>query len=133
MARLAPAACSPWAIAQAIERLLATPKTTAVRFFKSSNISWMLRWKRKRITVARVERTLLSAVFDLTFDLAIELELQTSKQDQKQRQPQRYKSVRSTSPNLRRLLLLFESQLASTRCRKLPRRLRLLLQSLRSN
>src|SRR5271167_3196925 len=31
MASWAPAACSPWAIDQAIERLLATPKTTATR------------------------------------------------------------------------------------------------------
>src|SRR5208282_2865166 len=38
MARFAPATCSPCAIAQAIERLLATPKTTAVRPFKSSNM-----------------------------------------------------------------------------------------------
>src|SRR6266446_9340721 len=38
MARFAPAACSPCAIAHAIERLLATPKTTAVRPFKSSNM-----------------------------------------------------------------------------------------------
>src|ERR1039458_9594348 len=38
MARFAPAACSPCAIAHAIERLFATPKTTAVRPFKSSNM-----------------------------------------------------------------------------------------------
>src|SRR5258706_6365306 len=38
MARLAPAACSPCAIAHAIERLFATPKTTAVRPFKSSTM-----------------------------------------------------------------------------------------------
>src|ERR1035438_10869967 len=38
MARLVPAACKPWAMAHAMERLLATPKTTAVRPFKSSNM-----------------------------------------------------------------------------------------------
>src|SRR5579862_1032764 len=39
MARFTPAACSPCAIAQAMERLLATPNTTAVRPFKSSNMN----------------------------------------------------------------------------------------------
>src|SRR5215470_3825656 len=34
----APAACNPWAMAQAIERLLATPNTTAVRPLRSLNI-----------------------------------------------------------------------------------------------
>src|SRR5579862_7701830 len=38
MARFAPAACSPCAIAHAIDRLFATPKTTAVLPFRSSNI-----------------------------------------------------------------------------------------------
>src|ERR1700730_15400471 len=49
MARFAPAACSPCAIAHAIERLFATPKTTAVRPFKSSNIKNSPRKKSIRI------------------------------------------------------------------------------------
>src|SRR5262252_3221834 len=49
MARLAPAECSPCAIAHAIERLLATPKTTAFRPFRSSNMNWGSSTKRKRI------------------------------------------------------------------------------------
>src|ERR1700675_522381 len=49
MARFAPAACSPCAIAHAIERWFATPKTTAVRPFKSSNIKNSPRKKSIRI------------------------------------------------------------------------------------
>src|SRR6202167_1649808 len=51
MARFTPAACSPWAIAQAIERLLATPKTIAVRPFKSSNIRG-ISVEKERITAS---------------------------------------------------------------------------------
>src|ERR1035438_1410180 len=82
MARLTPAACSPWAMAHAIERLFATPKTTAVRPFKSSNMNESPMKKRRITASARVGRTLLSAAFDLGVDVA----LQNQPQNQLQRQ-----------------------------------------------
>src|SRR6266542_511769 len=39
MASFMPAACNPWAMDHAIERLLATPKTTAFRPCKSENMA----------------------------------------------------------------------------------------------
>src|SRR5271163_1604837 len=45
MASFMPAACSPWAMDQAIERLLATPKTTALRPCRSEDMS--APWKGK--------------------------------------------------------------------------------------
>src|SRR5208282_5677939 len=66
MARFAPAACNPCAIAHAIERLLATPKTTAVRPFKSSNMNKSPVKKRKNTSIsARVGRAPSPAVFVL--------------------------------------------------------------------
>src|SRR6266404_3017065 len=73
MARLAPAACSPCAIAQAIERLFATPKTTAVRPFKSSNMKEVSSGKRITASLGCVGRTLLSAAFALAVALAVDL------------------------------------------------------------
>src|SRR6267378_3403795 len=73
MARLAPAACSPCAIAQAIERLFATPKTTAVRPFKSSNMKEVSSGKRITASLGCVGRTLLSAAFALAVVLAVVL------------------------------------------------------------
>src|SRR5579863_6690545 len=46
-----PAACSPCAIDHAIERLLATPKTTAFRPCKSEDM--LAPWEWERITVVR--------------------------------------------------------------------------------
>src|SRR6267143_7220000 len=90
MARLAPAACSPCAIAQAIERLFATPKTTAVRPFRSSSMKEVSSGKRITASLGCVGRTLLSAAFDLAVDLAadlgVDLDLQNQLQDQCQRQ-----------------------------------------------
>src|SRR5580658_4493504 len=42
MAIFMPAVCSPWAMDHAIERLLATPKTTAVRPCKSEDMGMLL-------------------------------------------------------------------------------------------
>src|SRR5271154_4619091 len=42
MAIFMPAACNPWAMDHAIERLLATPKTTAVRPCKSEDMGRLL-------------------------------------------------------------------------------------------
>src|ERR1035441_7942708 len=47
MARFAPAECSPCAIAQAMERLLATPNTTAVLPLRSSNMNGSSPEKKK--------------------------------------------------------------------------------------
>src|SRR5215831_19855883 len=46
MASFMPAACSPCAIDHAIERLLATPKTTAFRPCKSEDMGAPWEWKR---------------------------------------------------------------------------------------
>src|SRR5580765_8129279 len=46
MASFMPAACSPWAMDHAIERLLATPKTTPVRPCKSADMSAPYEWER---------------------------------------------------------------------------------------
>src|SRR5579872_4462021 len=46
MARFMPAACSPCAIDQAIERLLATPNTTALRLLKSTDMCAPYEWER---------------------------------------------------------------------------------------
>src|ERR1700693_1920216 len=45
MASFIPAACNPWAMDHAIERLLATPKTTAVRPCKSEDMVAPSDWK----------------------------------------------------------------------------------------
>src|ERR1700722_4041569 len=46
MAIFMPAACNPWAMDHAMERLLATPKTTAVRPCKSEDMGGSLEWDR---------------------------------------------------------------------------------------
>src|SRR5450631_1691775 len=46
MASFMPAACNPWAMDHAIERLLATPKTTALRPFRSVDMSAPYEWER---------------------------------------------------------------------------------------
>src|SRR5258706_5014827 len=54
MMSLAPAACKPWAMPQAMLRLLATPKTTAVRPFMLNDIrerSAGLRCQQQRTTI----------------------------------------------------------------------------------
>src|ERR1700681_3851337 len=71
MARFAPASCSPCGIAQAIERLFATPKTTAVRPFKSSNMDGSSLGKKNNSILVRVGRTLLSAVLILGLSLRL--------------------------------------------------------------
>src|ERR1700680_4493592 len=48
MASFMPAACKPWAMDHAIERLLATPKTTALRPCKSEDM--YAPYKGERIT-----------------------------------------------------------------------------------
>src|SRR6202051_673088 len=59
MASFAPADCSPCAIAHAIDRLLATPNTTAVRPFKSSNMknSFRMKLNRTKLNRTRLNRT----------------------------------------------------------------------------
>src|ERR1700687_2454958 len=86
MARLAPAACNPCAIAHAIERLFATPKTTAVRPFKSSNMNGSFLGKKNNSILVCVGRSLLSSSFDLGVDLGVDLDLQNQPQNQRQRQ-----------------------------------------------
>src|ERR1700689_610965 len=61
MARFMPAPCNPWAIAHAIDRLFATPKTTAVRPFRSSNMNELSR-KIERITASLETRLAASRV-----------------------------------------------------------------------
>jgi hypothetical protein len=99
-------------MAHAIERLFATPKTTAVRPFKSSNMDG-------RITsaMARVERTLLSAGFgvEVDFDLfhlgKVKAKIKTkikprsrpkSNQDQTQNQTQDQDQNQNQDQNQRR-------------------------------
>src|ERR1700676_2249792 len=55
MASFAPAECSPCAIAHAIDRLLATPNTTAVFPFKSSNMKNSGRMKSRSYEVKSYE------------------------------------------------------------------------------
>src|ERR1700733_15024747 len=72
-------------MAHAIERLLATPNTTAVLPFKSSNMNGSSR-KRKRISAFRVARTLLSAAFDIDYEVGSGTHGREQSQDQHQRQ-----------------------------------------------
>src|SRR6266403_5083880 len=107
MARLAPAACSPCAIAHAIERLLATPKTTAVRPFKSSNMNGSLLGKKNNSILVSVGRTLLSAAFVLGVDLDRQNQLQNRRQRQLTRVSAPHKPIVSLLRDRRHHLLCF--------------------------
>src|SRR5713226_1877185 len=107
MARLAPAACSPCAIAHAIERLFATPKTTADRPCKSSNMNGSSLGKKNNSILSLVGRTLLSAAFDHGVDLDLQNQLQNQRQRQRTRvsaphkRQSRYSTTEATTSRAR--------------------------------
>src|ERR1019366_6029784 len=119
MARFTPAACNPCAMAHAIERLFATPKTTAVRPYKSSNMyGCSPEGEEKEYQLICVGRTLLSAAFDLGVDLGLWSQAQNQRQNQRTRVSALHKPYSLSSPPPKPAPALLSA--ASRRCQRRP-------------